>query len=297
MDGILCVNKPQGFTSFDVVAKLRGMTKTRRIGHSGTLDPMATGVLPVLIGTATKACDLMPDQDKKYRARLRLGVTTDTQDMTGNILGQRDARPTRAEILQAVESFRGEGMQIPPMYSAIKIGGRKLCDLAREGITVERPPRPITVYDISVLSMEGDEVDFDVHCSKGTYVRTLCHDIGEKLGCGAAMVSLERTMACGISIDQCLTLEEIQALADTGKLEEALLPVESAFKELPEVRLGNRQFGQFVNGVKLDLERISCPEAKGNLRVTGEDGAFGGLAYRDEEEGKLRIRKLFWGRQ
>ncbi|MBC8570440.1 tRNA pseudouridine(55) synthase TruB [Zongyangia hominis] len=295
MDGILCINKPQDFTSFDVVAKLRGILKTRKIGHSGTLDPMATGVLPVLVGTATKACDLLPDQDKGYRVRFRLGLSTDTQDITGRVLSQSDLRPGEAEICRAAESFRGEGMQVPPMYSAVKIGGRKLCDLARQGITVERPARPITVRDIRVLGVEGDEVEMEVFCSKGTYVRTICHDMGRLLGCGGTMTALTRILACGFHLDDCLTLEEVEELMAAGKIEQKLLPVERAFAAYPAVRLSERAFFLFCNGAKLSLDRIACPAAAGDLRVLREDGAFGGLGYRDEEKGELRIRKLFLG--
>lgn len=293
MEGILCVNKPRDFTSFDVVAKLRGILKTRKIGHSGTLDPLATGVLPVLIGSATKACDLLPDQDKGYRVRMRLGISTDTQDITGQIRKTSAVRPSQEEILTAAKEFSGEIMQVPPMYSAVKIGGRKLCDLAREGKTVERPARPVTVHDLRVLSIEGDEVEMEVLCSKGTYIRTICHDMGEMLGCGAAVTALTRTLACGFGLGECLNLDEIQRLMDEGTLENRILPVERAFSSLPEVRLTEKAFFLFCNGVKLDLARIHCPQTRQNLRVLREDGAFGGLAFRDEERGELRIRKLF----
>ena len=237
--GVLCVNKPQKFTSFDVIAKLRGMTRTRKLGHSGTLDPMATGVLPVFFGGATKACDLVPITDKRDRAGVRFGQTTDTQDVWGTVL-REDPRPGSRDALEdALRGFRGTISQLPPMYSAVQINGQRLYDLARKGMEVERTPREITIHSLELLSYDeaAREAVLDVCCSKGTYIRTLCHDLGEVLGCGGIMTSLTRTEAAGFTLADCRTLEEIQALVDEGRLGKALLPVEALFRGLPAIRL------------------------------------------------------------
>ena len=216
-DGIICIDKPAEHTSFDVIARVRGILHMeKKVGHAGTLDPMTTGVLPVFLGRATKACDILPVQDKRYRARFQLGVTTDTQDCTGTVLERREVRVSRKELIAAIRSFEGEQMQLPPMYSAIQVGGRRLYDIAREGGTVERTPRPVTFYSIEILIGE-DWAEIDVHCSKGSYIRTLCHDIGEKLGCGAMLTQLRRTMAAGFTEADCLTLEQLTALAGRGQ--------------------------------------------------------------------------------
>ena len=221
-DGIICIDKPAEHTSFDVIARVRGILHMKKVGHAGTLDPMTTGVLPVFLGRATKACDILPVQDKRYRARFQLGVTTDTQDCTGTVLERREVRVSREELIAAIRSFEGEQMQLPPMYSAIQVGGRRLYDIAREGGTVERTPRPVTFYSIEILDLGEDWAEIDVHCSKGSYIRTLCHDIGEKLGCGAMLTQLRRTMAAGFTEADCLTLEQLTALAAEGRAEEAV---------------------------------------------------------------------------
>lgn len=212
LSGIINVYKEKGYTSFDVVAKLRGILKTKKIGHTGTLDPDAEGVLPVCLGKATKVCDLLTDKDKEYEAVILLGTVTDTQDITGEILIQKQVTVTEAEVQDAVLSFIGDYMQIPPMYSALKVNGKKLCDLAREGITVERAARPVKILDIEILKVELPRVHMRVTCSKGTYIRTLCQDIGEKLGCGACMESLLRTRVSQFDVKDALRLSEIEKL-------------------------------------------------------------------------------------
>lgn len=210
LNGIINVYKEKGYTSFDVVAKLRGILKTRKIGHTGTLDPDAEGVLPVCLGKATKVCGLLTDKDKEYEAVMLLGTVTDTQDISGKVLEQKLVDVTEEEIRQAVLSFVGDYMQVPPMYSALKINGKKLCDLAREGAVVERTARLVHIIDLTILSIELPRVYLRVSCSKGTYIRTLCQDIGEKLGCGACMESLLRTRVARFTVDNALRLDEIE---------------------------------------------------------------------------------------
>ncbi len=296
MNGILCVNKPQGFTSFDVVAKLRGILKIKRIGHGGTLDPMATGVLPVFIGTATKACDIVPDTSKSYRAGFRLGITTDTLDITGKITAENQSRVAVKDILDVIPLFTGDIKQVPPMYSAIKIGGQKLCNLARNGIEIERPARDITIDSIKLESFDENSQSgvISVICSKGTYIRSLIDDIGEKLGCGGFMTSLVRTMSGGFTLEDCFTLEEIQNLADTGEIENTLYSVECVFNMLPKIMLNEVQTRMYRNGVKLDLNRIDGikPEIP-RYCVYGDDNRFIGVARTDFVKCELRVVKNF----
>ena len=230
-EGILCIDKPQGWTSFDVVAKCRGITKCRKIGHGGTLDPMATGVLPLFFGRAVKAIDLMPSQQKRYIAGIRFGVTTDTQDITGKVLDQSDAPVAREALEAALAAQRGEIKQLPPMYSAVWVDGKRLYDLARKGREVERPLRDVTVHRLELLDFDQKErvCTIDVTCSKGTYIRTICHDVGAALGCGGALSSLRRVETLGFTDGQCVTLEQLEAICQAGELEYSLLPVESAF--------------------------------------------------------------------
>ena len=296
MNGIICIDKPEGFTSFDVVAKLRGITKIRRIGHAGTLDPMATGVLPVFIGRATKACDMLPDSDKEYEAEFKLGVVSDTQDSTGKVLSECSASFSIEEISTVVADFLGEQEQIPPMYSAIKVDGKKLYDLARQGIEVERKPRKITVYKIELLSFDEKEQSGKllISCSKGTYIRTICHDIGQKLGCGAVMTALRRTRAAGFTLSDCITIEEAQRLSNPEVLAEEILPIDRVFAFMDRLDLGRKKAEAFLNGVKLDAERLDYSGSDNNIAVFF-DGRFIATAYIAEENGKrvLRCHKQF----
>lgn len=294
MNGILCVNKPRDFTSFDVVAKLRGILGMKRLGHGGTLDPMATGVLPVFVGTATKACDIMPDSSKSYRAEFRLGQTSDTQDITGKILTDSDKAVNRDDILAVIPDFTGKIMQIPPMYSAVQVNGKRLYDLARQGIEVEREAREIEVRRLELLEYDGKtrEGTFEIDCGKGTYIRTIIHDIGEKLGCGGIMTSLVRTSASGFSLADCYTFEEIQQARDENRLESLILPVERVFETLPKIRLNEHQTRIYRNGVKLDLSRVSNIKNGCDLyAVYGFDGAFIGTALAEREKSVLRVAK------
>ena len=294
MNGILCVNKPQDFTSFDVVAKLRGILQMKRLGHGGTLDPMATGVLPVFVGNATKACDIMPDNTKSYRGGFRLGAVSDTQDVWGNVAEHSDMAVSREDILSVLPEFTGKIMQLPPMYSAVQVNGKRLYDLARQGIEVERTPREAEVSSLVLeeydsMSREGI---LSITCGKGTYIRTIINDIGERLGCGGIMTSLVRTSSCGFDLSECYTFEQIQQARDEGRLDELILPADRVFSSFPEIRLGEAQTRMYRSGVKLDLARVSgIRSGCESYRVYGHDGAFIGTAVTDREGGVLRVGK------
>ncbi len=295
ISGILIMNKPRDFTSFDVIAKLRGILKIRRLGHTGTLDPMAEGVLPVLVGTATKACDILPDETKAYRAGFRLGVVTDTQDITGQVLSTAAVSVTK-EVLEAViPRFIGAIKQVPPMYSAVQINGKRLYDLAREGKTVERAARSITVHDITILQYDAaaGEGVLEITCGKGTYVRTILHDIGEALGCGACMTSLTRTVASGYALADAYTFADVEQIMAEGRLAEVLQPTESLFAALPKLILSEGQAKMYRNGVKLSLDRIKGICAAERYTVYDTASTFIGLAQADREEQVLRVFKNF----
>jgi tRNA pseudouridine55 synthase len=284
MDGIVIVDKPQDWTSQDVVSKLRGVLKTRRIGHGGTLDPMATGVLPVFVGRGTRGVEFFEHAEKTYEAVLRLGISTDTEDITGTVLEEKQVNITEAQFLSVLENFRGEIQQIPPMYSAIKINGQKLCDLARKGREVERQPRTITIHELTCLEFSGNTAKLRVHCSKGTYIRTLCKDIGDALGCGGCMESLRRVTAGEYTIEQAVPL---QTLIDSQEPEKYLLPIDSMFKAYPELTLTEKQEKCCRNGVA-----FTCNLAEGTYRVYSGNGEF--LALSHMVEGKLTTIKSFW---
>ncbi len=292
--GVILVNKPQGFTSFDVIAKMRGILKERRLGHSGTLDPMATGVLPVFVGKATKACDILPENEKSYRAGFVLGISTDTQDTTGKALQTSGKRASKEEILSALEGFKGKIMQIPPMFSAVQVGGKRLYDLARQGIEIEREPREIEIF--SILLEEFDEASqsgvLSVSCSKGTYIRTVIHDLGLKLGTFGAMNSLVRTSSQGFKLCDCLTLEEIKEYADSGRIDGFIKPIDECFSEYPKITLGEKQTAMYKNGIKLEAKRLSGAGGTGIYRVYGDE--FLGLGEIRADEDILRIYKNFW---
>lgn len=282
--GVLPVNKPAGMTSHDVVFKIRKLYGTKKVGHTGTLDPDATGLLIVLIGRAAKAAEYVVAGKKVYRAGLRLGLTTDTEDTTGKTLTTSDDIPEKAAVLEAIASFEGESLQVPPMYSALKVGGQKLCDLARKGITVEREARPITVYSISADG-EGKDYTMEVACSAGTYIRTLCADIGARLGCGGAMSSLFRTETGGFNVSQAHTLEEIEALSQEER-DALLIPTENLFAELPMVKLPAFYERLAKNGAEIYQKKIGASFPLGALlRVHGGEGFFGIGEVREYESG------------
>ena len=285
-NGIVIIDKPAGWTSMDVCAKLRGILQERRIGHGGTLDPMATGVLPVFVGNATKAVEFADKSDKEYIAGLRLGLTTNTQDTTGEILETRPAGVGREELEAALSRFTGPIEQIPPMYSAVKIGGKKLYELARKGQEVERRPRPVTIHALEVLEQAGEaEYLLRVRCSKGTYVRTLCHDVGQVLGCGGCMSGLRRTMAAGFTLADAVTLEQV------GEQGAALLrPVDGLFAAYPACHITNPGQERLCrNGNPLPAPGLT----PGQYRVYGREGEF--LCLSRWEKGQLRSIKNFFG--
>ncbi len=298
LHGILCIDKPVDFTSFDVVAKLRGMIKQKRIGHGGTLDPFATGVLPVFLGKATRLCDMAPIEDKTYLVTLELGRTTDTQDSTGQVLSNCKSSVTMEQLQEVISQFCGDIMQLPPMYSAVQVDGKRLYDLARKGIEVERQPRPVTVHGIRVHSFDeqNQEAQLEISCSKGTYIRTICHDMGQALGVGGIAKTLRRTAALGFSLSQCHTFEELAVAIQGGdeQFSALLLPMENLFLSYPCIKLGAGQDRMFRNGVRLDLTRLNkLPKGCTTpIRVQDSTGEFLGLAHIDESQGQLVSWKI-----
>ena len=287
LNGIILVDKPCGWTSHDVIGKLRGILHERRIGHSGTLDPMATGLLVVFVGRATRAVEFAEADSKEYIAGLRLGISTDTQDITGNTLKSSNSLPSRAELEQALGAFKGEISQIPPMYSAIKVGGKKLYELARRGESVDRKPRRVTIDKLEVVDENDGDYIFDVVCSKGTYIRTLCNDIGDALGCGGCMSSLRRVKAGAFSIEQAHTIDEVQAAADNGKLDEVLIPVEKLFTAFPTLTVRDAADKKLRNG---NIIKLDAPN--GMYSVYSESGGF--LLLGEVADNKLKTIKSFF---
>lgn len=255
-DGILNVYKEPGFTSFDVVAKLRGILHQKKIGHTGTLDPQAEGVLVVCVGKATKLCDILPDHDKEYEATLLLGVTTDTEDMTGEVLKRSEVTVSN-EVVQAVmQSFIGSYEQVPPMYSAIKVNGQKLYELAREGKVIERQPRPVRIYELEIKEIQLPRVVFGIKCSRGTYIRSLCRDIGERLGCGGCMEKLVRISACGFSVHNSLHLSEIETMVREERLEPQIHSIDSMYPQYPRIQIAPKWNKLVYNGNKFQKKHI-----------------------------------------
>ena len=287
-NGIIIVNKSPGWTSQDVTAKLRGVFHERRIGHGGTLDPMATGVLPVFVGRATRGVEFFESAEKEYIAGLRLGVVTNTQDTTGEVLESRPVSVTREELEAVLRDFSGEISQLPPMYSAIKIGGKKLYELARKGQEIERAPRRVTIFDLSVVDGAGADWTLRVRCSKGTYVRTLCHDIGQALGCGACMSSLTRTRAGRFTLEQALTVDQIVDFCRENDPQALLLPVDALFSQYPPLIVTLPQTAKLKNGAEVRDWRF--PE--GTFRVYAEDGTF--LALGEVSGNVLHCIKSFY---
>ena len=289
MNGIILIDKPQNFTSFDVVAVARRKFGTKKVGHGGTLDPMATGVLPVFVGCATKAVDLLPDSGKSYRAGFRLGLTSDTLDIWGELSEEKPADIGKEALEAVLERFCGEIEQTPPMYSALKVGGKKLCDLARQGIEVERKARKITISRLDLLSFDGKNGVIEVDCSTGTYIRTLVDDIGKALGTGAVMTSLCRTRACGFALSECVSIEELR---EKPLDELKLLSAESVFRDLPETVLDEVQTRMYLNGVRLDADRLAeKPPLDELIRVYG-NGGFLGVAKVNEERELISVKRF-----
>ena len=294
MDGGIVIRKEKGFTSHDVVAKLRGILHMKKIGHTGTLDPDAEGVLPVALGKATRLVDMITDKEKTYEAVMRLGVVTDTQDMSGTVLSQTtELSVTEEELCTVVSSFVGDYMQVPPMYSALKINGKKLYELAREGKTVERKPRPVHFYEIEILDISFPLVRFRVTCSKGTYIRTLCHDIGEKLGCGAAMESLLRTKVGRFTLDDAITLAQTEEAVQKGTIESKILGIEEILAEYPRVCCTKEGDRLLANGNPLVQALVDAQAKKGWIRMCSSEGSFAGVYQWDEKRNRYFPVKMF----
>lgn len=301
-NGIIVVKKETGFTSFDVVAKMRGIFGQKKIGHTGTLDPDATGVLPVCLGNATKVCDILTDSDKEYRAVLLLGKETDTQDISGTVISEHEVTSPPEAVKEVIASFSGAQDQIPPMYSALKVNGQKLCDLARAGKTVERKARPVHIYEIEILNIELPRVEIRVLCSKGTYIRTLCHDIGKKLGCGGCMESLIRTRAAGFTLDDAVYLEELQKAKSDGVLSDYLRSTDTVFQELPAAKTDAAFDIVLKNGNPLDGKCLNWMDEKSekqifqdqdSVRMYNSTGKFQAVYRYDAVRNSFRPLKMF----
>ena len=294
--GIINVYKEKGFTSFDVVAKLRGILKTKKIGHTGTLDPDAEGVLPVCIGRATKVCDILTDKDKVYEAVMLLGVETDTQDTSGEVLKELPVKVSEDAVKEAILSFVGEYAQVPPMYSALKVNGKKLYELAREGKTVERKARNVQIFSIEILEIDLPRVRMSVHCSKGTYIRTLCHDVGQKLGCGGCMDKLLRTKVGVFKLADTLKLAEIDELAKAGLVEDRIISVDELFEDYSKVWM-KQEFDVVVHNGNRIKKRMFEEKLSSNaerLRVYDSRGEFIGIYEYSEERSDFKPVKMFY---
>lgn len=295
MTGIICVNKEKDITSFGVCAKMRGILKEKKVGHTGTLDPMATGVLPIMIGGATRFLDYLPESDKGYRAVFVLGKTTDTLDITGTVTAENDVNASKADVESVLAQFKGRIMQTPPMYSAVSVNGKRLYDLARQGIEVEREKREVEIKNLELADCNEAENEYtiDVLCTKGTYIRTLIDDIGRVLGCGAVMTSLVRTYAMGFTLDDCKTLAQLQLLKNSGEgFDSVLLPLEKALGAYDKVVVSPAQSNRFKNGGALDLVRVKKQLTADEIyRVYSSDGDFLGLGKADDSQ--LKVEKLF----
>ena len=294
-NGIINIYKEQGYTSFDVVAKLRGILKMRKIGHTGTLDPDATGVLPVVLGSATKLVDMLTDKKKEYIATLRLGITTDTLDITGTVLSENTPDVSEGEVRDAILSFIGPQLQTPPMYSAIKVNGRKLYELAREGIEIERQKRSIEIFDIEILDMSLPDIRLRVECSKGTYIRSLCADIGDKLSCGAVMTSLMRTKSGDFAIDRAYTLREVEEAAAGGRVEEMITPVDYCFMDYAGVTVAGDIYKAVRNGTMIRKADIAGEMTEGDrsfVRIYDAEGNFLAV-YETGKPGLYKVHKMF----
>lgn len=298
MTGIICLDKDKDMTSFSCVAALRRIAEEKKAGHAGTLDPMATGVLPIFFGGATRFMELLPDHSKGYRATVKLGITTDTLDTTGTVLSTSEARVTCEELEAVLPRFRGDIMQVPPMYSALSKDGVRLYELARKGIEVEREARPVTIEKLELLEFDEEDQSFiiDVMCSKGTYIRTLADDIGRVLGCGAAMSDLRRTFAAGFSIEKCRTLAELHEIKEKGDLKSVVISVEQAMGIYPEITVTEAQAKRFHNGGALDLVRVrSNDKSVGFYRVYSPDKVFLGIGEITEAMDELKVKRVYNG--
>ena len=296
MTGIILLDKPKDITSFGAVARVRRICSEKKCGHTGTLDPMATGVLTVMLGGATRFIELLPSHNKAYRASFRLGTTTDTLDITGKVLETREVNASAGDVREKIKDFVGEISQLPPMYSAVSVDGQRLYDLARQGIEVERKPRQVTIFSIDILSESEETNEYEIHveCSSGTYIRTLISDLGEALGCGAVMTELRRTKANGFEIEKAVTLEELEEAVNNGRIEDVLIPVDKALEEYPVIKVSEAQAKRFRNGGELSLERLKYPRMLGYFRIYDPAGNFIGIGEIGQKD-CLEIKRVFMG--
>ena len=293
MTGIILLDKPNNMTSFSAVNRVRRLLSVKKAGHTGTLDPMATGVLPIALSNCTRFIDLLPVHDKGYVATARLGVTTDTLDSTGTVLSESEVNVTRVQLESVLEKYTGEIEQIPPMYSAISKDGKRLYELARQGIEIEREARKITIYSLSLGSFDGDCFSISVECSAGTYIRSLIDDIGKDLGCGAIMTDLRRTSANGFSISNCVTLEELEKAVNDGTADKYITPIEKCFGTYPEIVVTEGQAKRFSNGGELSRDRLKDNISDGIYRVYSPDRLFLGLGEIEKDGEVLKVRRVF----
>lgn len=294
MNGIIPIDKPAGITSFGAVARMRKILNQKKIGHAGTLDPMATGVLPILVGSATRFLDFLPSSDKRYTALIKLGFETNTLDTTGEIIAESDKKINREQLEEVLKGFLGKIDQIPPMYSAVQKDGVRLYELARKGVEVQRESREITIYSLNLLDFNEKEQEFslDISCSKGTYIRTLADDIGKKTGCGACLAGLRRTEAAGFKLGACYTLEEVAEYAAENRIEKRLVPIEDALGFYPAVYVSQKQAVRFSNGGELELIRLKGKYEDGVYRIFSPDDTFLGLARANNENNEMKPIKV-----
>ena len=294
MNGIIPLDKPAGITSFGAVARMRKILNQKKIGHAGTLDPMATGVLPILVGSATRFLDYLPSSDKRYTALIKLGVQTNTLDTTGEITATSDTKVTREQVEEVLKSFEGKISQVPPMYSAVQKDGVRMYVLARQGVEVERESREVTIYSLKLLDFDENEQEFslDVACSKGTYIRSLADDIGGKLACGACLAGLRRTEAAGFKLGACYSLEEVAEYAAEGHMEKRLVPIEDALGFYPAVYVSEKQAVRFSNGGELELIRLKGRFDDGIYRIFSPEDKFLGLAEASNENNVMKPIKV-----
>lgn len=294
MNGIIPIDKPAGITSFGAVARMRKILNQKKIGHAGTLDPMATGVLPILVGSATRFLDFLPSSDKRYTALIKLGFETNTLDTTGEIIAESDKRINTEQLEEVLKGFLGKIDQIPPMYSAVQKDGVRLYELARKGVEVQRESREVTIYSLNLLDFNEKEQEFslDISCSKGTYIRTLADDIGKKTGCGACLAGLRRTEAAGFKLGACYTLEEVAEYAAENRIEKRLVPIEDALGFYPAVYVSQKQAVRFSNGGELELIRLKGKYEDGVYRIFSPDDTFLGLARANNENNEMKPIKV-----
>lgn len=292
MTGIICIDKPKNMSSFMAVKHASRILGVKKAGHTGTLDPMATGVLVVMLSHCTRFIELLPEHKKSYTARVRLGITTDTLDITGEILSENDVNITLEQLLYVAEQFKGEILQTPPMYSALKKDGERLYDLARKGIEVEREQRKIVIEMLEIYDFNGTEFSMDVTCSAGTYIRSLCDDIGKALGCGACMTELRRTSANGFGIEKAITLDKLQQIVDENKAADYILPIEKALAAYEKIVVTSPQANRFKNGGDLDYNRLHGEYSIGIYRVYSPEMKFLGLGEILEEKGNLMVKRV-----